>query len=51
MALHSITCETCRSGDLCAAEPYLVAVLGNDPSAELRHKARTPEAVDLGEEP
>jgi hypothetical protein len=41
MALHSITCETCRTEDLCAADvvPYLVEVLESDPSAELRHEA------------
>jgi HEAT repeat protein len=41
VALHSLACETCRSGELCLAEvmPHLVDVLAADPSPELRHKA------------
>jgi HEAT repeats len=40
-ALHSIACETCRTGALCAADvvPDLVDVLAGDPSPEIRHKA------------
>jgi hypothetical protein len=40
-ALHSLSCETCRTEELCVADvvPYLVEVLFADPSPELRHKA------------
>lgn len=40
-ALHSIACENCRTEALCAADvvPHLAAVLGGDPSPELRHKS------------
>jgi hypothetical protein len=40
-ALHSIACESCRTSDLCVTDvvPYVVAVLEDDPSPELRTKA------------
>jgi hypothetical protein len=40
-ALHSIACESCRTGELCVADvvPSIVAVLEEDPSPELRTKA------------
>jgi HEAT repeat protein len=41
MALHSLACEACKSGELCAADvvPGLVDVLQHDPSPDLRTKA------------
>ena len=40
MALHSIACETCKSGELCVTDVVagLVEVLESDPCAELRLK-------------
>ncbi len=39
-ALHSLACESCKAGPMCAADvvPGLVATLEHDPSAELRTK-------------
>jgi HEAT repeat protein len=41
MALHSLSCESCKSEELCAADVVagLVDVLEHDPSHELRTKA------------
>jgi hypothetical protein len=49
-ALHSITCESCRTGELCLVEVVqaVVAVLDGDPSPELRTKA-IPCLLRLGE--
>jgi hypothetical protein len=40
VALHGLSCERCRSADLCVTEVVtdLVDVLAGDPSAEVRHK-------------
>jgi hypothetical protein len=40
-ALHSIACESCRTSELCVTDvaPYVVAVLEEDLSPELRTKA------------
>ena len=40
-ALHSLACEACKDGELCAADvvPGLLDVLDHDPSPELRLKA------------
>ncbi len=40
-ALHSLACETCKTGDLCAADvvPGLIDVLEHDRSVEMRTKA------------
>jgi hypothetical protein len=40
-ALHSLTCESCKTADLCAADvvPGLIDVLEHDASVELRTKA------------
>ncbi len=50
IALHSVTCERCRVGRLCAADvvPQLVSVLANDPSVEMRHKA-IPALLELAD--
>jgi hypothetical protein len=49
-ALHSIACESCRTGELCVADvvPGIVSVLENDPSPELRTKA-IPTLLRLGD--
>jgi len=41
LALHSITCEPCKEGDLCVADvvPHVIRVLEEDPVANLRVKA------------
>jgi hypothetical protein len=40
IALHSLACESCKSGDLCAADvvPGLIEVLEHDGSVEMRTK-------------
>jgi HEAT repeat protein len=40
-ALHSIACESCKVGELCATDvvPALIEVLEHDPSRELRIKS------------
>jgi hypothetical protein len=40
-ALHSLSCEGCRTEELCAADvvPHLIRALTSDPSVEIRHKA------------
>ena len=40
VALHSLACETCKAGDLCAADvvPGLIDVLEHDRSVEMRTK-------------
>ena len=40
-ALHSIACESCRTGELCVNEvvPVIADVLARDPSPDLRAKA------------
>jgi HEAT repeat protein len=40
MALHSLACDSCKTGDLCAADvvPGLIDVLEHDRSVEMRTK-------------
>src|SRR6266581_4450160 len=40
VALHGLSCERCRSEDLCVADVVtdLVDILASDPSPEVRHK-------------
>jgi hypothetical protein len=40
MALHGLSCERCRTDELCVADvvPVLSRVLATDPSPEVRHK-------------
>ena len=42
-ALHSLACESCKTGQLCVTDvvPLLVDVLDNDPKPDLRIKAIT----------
>jgi HEAT repeat protein len=39
LALHGLSCERCREGELCASDvvPTLVGALRHDPSAKVRH--------------
>jgi hypothetical protein len=48
MALHGLSCERCRTDDLCVADvvPVLSRVLATDPSPEVRHKV-VPLLMDL----
>jgi HEAT repeat protein len=48
MALHGLSCERCRTDELCVADvvPVLGRVLATDPSLEVRHKA-VPLLMDL----
>jgi HEAT repeat protein len=48
MALHGLSCERCRTADLCVADlvPVLSRVLATDASAEVRHKV-VPLLMDL----
>jgi hypothetical protein len=50
MALHSITCERCRSEQLFLTDvvPALMRVLETDPSPEMRHKA-IPKLLELAD--
>src|SRR5262245_27103103 len=41
VALHGLSCERCRTEDICVADVVtdLVEILTSDPNAEVRHKA------------
>jgi hypothetical protein len=41
VALHGLSCERCRTEDLCVADVVtdLIDILTSDPNAEVRHKA------------
>src|SRR5262245_21288733 len=50
VALHGLSCERCRTEDLCVADVVtdLIDVLTSDPNAEIRHKAVAALARFLG---
>ena len=52
-ALHSLACESCRTGPLCATEvvPAIMGVLDGDPSPDLRTKAIAPLLRLAGRDP